>query len=141
MLFKILHGDASRISTDITPFHEGYCYVTYNGNMYVDMNVGTESSPNNKRMQINGMYNPTIQTITLPSSSWDTTLQQTVAVTGVSADQTAQIITISPDISYYVEYLDAGVQCIGQAENSLTFSVEEIPSSDFIVYIAVQNCK
>lgn len=38
MLFKILHGDASRISTDITPYHEGYCYVTHNGDFYVDMN-------------------------------------------------------------------------------------------------------
>ena len=37
MLFKILHGDASRISTDITPYHEGYCYVTHNGDFYVDM--------------------------------------------------------------------------------------------------------
>ncbi len=38
MLFKILHGDASRISTDITPYHEGYCYVTHDGYFYVDMN-------------------------------------------------------------------------------------------------------
>jgi len=38
MLFKILHGDASRISTNITPYHEGYCYVTHNGDFYVDMN-------------------------------------------------------------------------------------------------------
>ena len=38
MLFKILHGDASRISTNITPYHEGYCYVTHDGDFYVDMN-------------------------------------------------------------------------------------------------------
>lgn len=38
MLFKILHGNDSRISTDITPYHEGYCYVTHNGSFYVDMN-------------------------------------------------------------------------------------------------------
>ena len=38
MLFKILHGDASRISTSITPYHEGYCYVTHDGDFYVDMN-------------------------------------------------------------------------------------------------------
>ena len=52
MLFKILHGAESRISTDVTPFHEGYCYVTHEGNMYVDMNVGTETAPNNQRVQI-----------------------------------------------------------------------------------------
>ena len=38
MLFKILYGDGSRISTDITPYHEGYCYVTHDGYFYVDMN-------------------------------------------------------------------------------------------------------
>lgn len=53
MLFKILHGDASRISTDITPFHEGYCYVTHDGYMYVDMNIGTKESPNNQRIKLN----------------------------------------------------------------------------------------
>lgn len=45
MLFKILHGDDSRISTDITPYHEGYCYVTHNGDFYVDMN--------NQRIKLN----------------------------------------------------------------------------------------
>ena len=45
MLFKILHGDKSRISTDITPYHEGYCYVTHDGDFYVDMN--------NERVKLN----------------------------------------------------------------------------------------
>jgi hypothetical protein len=53
MLFKILHGDASRISTDITPFHEGYCYVTHDGYMYIDMNIGTKEAPNNQRIKLN----------------------------------------------------------------------------------------
>lgn len=53
MLFKILHGDPSRISFDITPFHEGYCYVTHDGYFYVDMNVGTVETPNNKRLKLN----------------------------------------------------------------------------------------
>lgn len=48
MLFKILHGDASRISTDITPYHEGYCYVTHDGYFYVDMN--------NQRVKLNSEY-------------------------------------------------------------------------------------
>lgn len=53
MLFKILHGDDSRISTEITPFHEGYCYVTHGGYIYVDINVGTVESPNNQRIKLN----------------------------------------------------------------------------------------
>jgi hypothetical protein len=52
-LFKILHGDSSRINVDATPFHEGWCYITHDGSFYADLNVGTKESPNNKRIQIN----------------------------------------------------------------------------------------
>ena len=51
MLFKILQGDKSRISLDITPFHEGWCYVTTDGGFYVDMNVGTKEVPNYQRVE------------------------------------------------------------------------------------------
>ena len=34
---KILKGDSSRISTDITPFHDGWWYYcTNNGEVYID---------------------------------------------------------------------------------------------------------
>ena len=53
MLFKILHGDDSRISTDTTPFHEGYCYVTHGGYMYVDINIGIiYKKPNLHRIRL-----------------------------------------------------------------------------------------
>lgn len=51
MLFKILHGESSRISLDITPFHEGWCYVTTDGRFFVDMNVGTLDNPDYQRME------------------------------------------------------------------------------------------
>lgn len=51
MLFKILQGDKSRISLDITPFHEGWCYVTSDGGFYVDMNIGTPEAPNYQRVE------------------------------------------------------------------------------------------
>lgn len=58
MLFKILKGDSSRISTDITPFHEGYAYVTANdGGFYIDMNNGTAD----ERIRIN----PTATQVTM----------------------------------------------------------------------------
>lgn len=53
MLFRILHGDPSRISEDITPFHAGHCYVTHDGYMYIDMNIGTKEVPNNQRIKLN----------------------------------------------------------------------------------------
>ena len=52
-LFKILHGNSSNISLDITPFHEGWCYVTHDGYFYIDLNIGTENSPNNQRIKLN----------------------------------------------------------------------------------------
>lgn len=51
MLFKILQGDKSRISLDITPFHEGWCYVTTDGGFYVDMNTGTPEAPIYQRLE------------------------------------------------------------------------------------------
>ena len=53
MLFKISYGDSSRISTDITPFQEGHAYVTYNGDFYIDLNIGTAEAPNNQRIKLN----------------------------------------------------------------------------------------
>ena len=57
MLFKILHGDKARISTDITPYHEGYCYVTHDGDFYVDMN--------NERVKLNAKDAETIMGMSL----------------------------------------------------------------------------
>lgn len=65
MLFKILHGDDAYISLDIVPFHEGYCYVTYGGNLYIDMNTGTASEPNNQRIQLNAANAQTLCGMTL----------------------------------------------------------------------------
>ncbi len=53
MLFKILHGDKANISLDVTPFHEGWCYLTHDGFFYCDLNIGTIESPNYQRMKLN----------------------------------------------------------------------------------------
>lgn len=40
-LFKILRGASSRISTETTPFHDGYAYFTPDdGAFYIDANNG-----------------------------------------------------------------------------------------------------
>ena len=64
MLFKILHGDDANISTDITPFHEGWCYLTHSGALYADVNIGTKESPNNQRIQINESFTKNLLNIT-----------------------------------------------------------------------------
>lgn len=40
-LFKPLYGNKSRLSFEITPFHEGYVYLCDDGSLYFDMYVGT----------------------------------------------------------------------------------------------------
>ena len=67
MLFKILYGDASRISTDITPYHEGYCYVTHSGEFYVDMN--------NNRVKLNAKDAETIMGASLATILSNTDLE------------------------------------------------------------------
>jgi hypothetical protein len=63
-IFKMLHGDGNHISTDVTPFHEGWCYITHSGEFYVDLNIGTEDSPNNQRIQINEAFTKNLLNIT-----------------------------------------------------------------------------
>lgn len=52
-IFKMLHGDESNISLAVTPFHEGWVYITSEGYYYVDLNLGTAESPNNQRIKLN----------------------------------------------------------------------------------------
>lgn len=65
MLFKILHGDESNISTDITPFHEGWAYMTHSGNFYCDLNIGTVETPNNQRIKLNAANAETLAGMSL----------------------------------------------------------------------------
>lgn len=51
-LFKPLLGDESRISLEVTPFHEGYVYFVKEGFLYFDVNLGTEEEPNNQRIKL-----------------------------------------------------------------------------------------
>lgn len=52
MLFKISHGDSSRISPEVTPIHPGWCWFTDNdGKLYIDS--ADEDGNNAKRTCIN----------------------------------------------------------------------------------------
>lgn len=64
-IFKMLHGDESNISLEITPFHEGWVYITSSGYYYVDLNIGTTESPNNQRIKLNAANAETLCGITL----------------------------------------------------------------------------
>ena len=77
--------------------------------------------------------------VMLTPPEWDSnTKQQSVTVTGVLADTTAQCIYPAPvDTSYDSAWNSCGVLCVAQAANSLTFQCSEVPTSDIEVYVTV----
>lgn len=80
---------------------------------------------------------PTLATATLTTSGWSSNTQ-TVTVSGVSATETAQLITPTPAIASQTAYYEAGIMCTGQAANSLTFTCQTVPTSNLTVYVVIQ---
>ena len=77
--------------------------------------------------------------VTLTASGWSSSKTQTVTVSGVLADEAAQLITPTPAIASQTAYYGAGIRCTGQAANSLNFTAETIPSTNLTVYVTVQE--
>ena len=92
-----------------------------------------------KQIDYNALANrPWYCAVTLLASGWDATAKtQTVAATGVLADETKQFIQPSPAAASMTAYYDAGIMCTGQAANSLTFTTKVVPASDLTVYVAI----
>lgn len=80
---------------------------------------------------------PTSVTVTLTTSGWSSNTQ-IVTVSGVSATETAQLITPTPAIASQSAYYEAGIMCTGQAANSLTFTCQTVPTSNLTVYVVIQ---
>lgn len=95
-LFKILRGDSSRISTDITPFHDGYAYFTSDdGGFYIDSEQnGVQTrhriNPNNQG------FSKAVSGILL-ASKWENG-KQTVHIDGVQQNSNG-IIGLSQSVS------------------------------------------
>lgn len=103
--------------------------------------VGNISSPKHSRDAANKSYvdskAPTSVAITLSSSSWSNNTQ-TVTVSGVSATETAQLITPTPAKASQSAYYEAGIMCTNQGTNSLTFTCQTVPTSNLTVYVVIQ---
>ena len=83
---------------------------------------------------------PKSVSVTLAAASWDsTTKTQTITVTGVSATETAQMITPTPALVSQAAYYEAGILCTGQAADSLTFTATTVPADDLTVYVVIQE--
>ena len=76
--------------------------------------------------------------VTLSASGWSNN-SQAVTVSGVLADETAQLIQPMPAVASQVAYMSAGIYCSGQAANSLTFTCQTVPTTDLTVYVVMQE--
>ena len=79
---------------------------------------------------------PKSVTVTLTSSGWVGGVQ-TVAISGVLADENAQLIQPVPALTSQAAYIESGILCTGQAENSLTFTATTAPTDDLTVYVVI----
>lgn len=134
-LFKILKGDSSRISTDVTAFHDGYCYFTPDdGGFYIDAVVNDE----NKRIRVTspGADGSTAVYATLLASGWENS-QQTITVDGLTAD-TNGVIGVTHDITdeQLTACGNAGLYVCAQGSGTLTIALNgDTPACDIPVVI------
>ena len=93
-----------------------------------------------ERMAWNGKATkPTVRTLMLSTAGWDSTAKtQTVTCSGVLADETAQLITVTPALASQSAYLEAGALCTAQAANALTFTATTVPTEALTVYAVIQ---
>ena len=82
---------------------------------------------------------PKSSTGKLTVSGWADGQIQTILVPGVSGDEASQIIMPIPTIASQENYIAAGIRCVNQSENRLTFKADTIPSSDISIYITIQE--
>lgn len=133
-IFKFLKGDSSRISMDITPFHEGYAYFTPDdGDFYIDAIVNGEQ----KRIRINpnsdgGSVKP-VDAVLL-ASKWESG-RQVLTIPGVT-ENTNGIVGLSQDVTdgQMEAARNAAMYVCGQGTNSVTVAVfGETPQIDIPV--------
>lgn len=82
----------------------------------------------------------TLHTVTLEKYGWSNSLQ-TVAVTGVTADQTATDVIVSPDPAddNRAAYLENDVRVYAQMDGAVQFKCESTPDIDLVVSVMVRR--
>ena len=134
MLFKILQGDSSRISTETTPLHPGWCYFTSDdGKLYID---SEEADGVQKRTCINPDSKGASIAVkgTLTKNGW-VGGQQTLFVTGLKANHNG-VIGIAQEItdSQMEAAKSAEMYVCNQADGALTVAVfGDVPQIDIPV--------
>ena len=134
-LFKILKGDSSRISTDVTPFHDGYAHFTPDdGGFYID----SEDNGEQKRHRINPVNSSgsTAVSATLLSGGWSSG-EQTLQISGVTAESNG-VIGLSQSVSdaEMEAAKNAELYVCGQGTGTITIAAYgETPTRDIPVVV------
>lgn len=111
-------------------------FVSATNNVEVDFEPTTANGVANKSYVDSKAPLPPVP-VTLTTSGWSSNTQ-TVTVSGVSATETAQLITPTPAIASQSAYYEAGIMCTNQGTNSLTFTCQTVPTSNLTVYVVIQ---
>ena len=121
--------------------NEGTTYIQMNsGKLVLDSLATPTSSDMATPKSYVDQYAPHATLITLTVAGWDsTTKTQTVTVSGILADESKQLIIPMPAVASMTAYNDAGIQCTGQAANSLTFTATTVPTAAISVYVTYQT--
>lgn len=82
------------------------------------------------------VWSPKKETVTLLASSWVGN-KQTVIINGVNPENSIEVVAPEPSSSNYANYVDAGIRCVGEAINELTFQCDSVPSENIAVNIVV----
>lgn len=83
---------------------------------------------------------PKATLVTLSSASWDASAKtQTVDVAGIDADESKQVIYVTPYSADTQAYKDAGIQMSAQAAGKATFICESVPTSAVKVWVVVED--
>lgn len=126
------------------PAGENGTDATINGVNALTLNAtgGLSGSQSGSTYTISGNgLKPLLRTATLTTSGWSGN-SQTVTVSGVVADTSAQLITVSPaNKASATTWGDAGVFCSAQAANALTFVCDSTPSANISVNISIQEAQ
>ena len=98
--------------------------------------TGTETAFNTALADVENKADKAVsRSVTLYASGWNTSYKNySVTVRGMTAAANC-IITAAP--ASYMAYAEAGVRCISQYGNGLTFQCEEIPTVDLAVNVLI----
>lgn len=106
-------------------------YVAQNGGGAVDWeNV-------NGRPDLSSVSSMKVAQIVLLAVGWASDNTQTVDVTGILADENQQLIIPVPKSESKSAYISAGIECVSQAADSLTFQCASAPTEDIRINVFV----